>query len=154
MVRTNEETDKLPEVRCRHVASYLYGERLDGLVTGVPRLTIAKLLLSVVAERNLAILLLGVGCAFFFGAMRENPYIELPQRDPKHGNPDLLGKLKRRMCAARGAPQFGGDSFKEDMPPMGFSARELHPAVYWHPQKGTTVVVHMDDFLRAEGASR
>lgn len=32
---------------------------------------------------------------------------------------------------------------------MGFSANDLRPALYSHVQKGSTVVVHVGDFLCA-----
>lgn len=67
-VRPSEGAEYRPEVRCRLVAHGLgYGERFDEL-------------LFVAAEKDLAIMLLDVKCAFLSGTMKRNIYIELPSQ--------------------------------------------------------------------------
>lgn len=72
-----------------------FRDRLDELFVGTPSLTIVKLLLSDVAERDLAITLLDIKSAFLYGAMRRNAYVEL--QDPNSDDSNLVGKLKKAM---------------------------------------------------------
>lgn len=62
-----------------------------------------KVLLSVMAEKDSAILLLGVTCALRYGAMQKNVYIELPSQGPKSRGKSLLGRLKKALHRARDA---------------------------------------------------
>lgn len=144
-VRANKGTDTLPEVRCRLMAQELgYGHRLDELVAGTPTLTIVKLLLSVLAERDLVVTLLDVKCAFLYGIIRRNVYIELRRLDPKSVDTNLIGMFQKGN-GTRDALLIWGH-VKELMKPMGFRASELHPSVHWHEKQGVTVVVHVGDF--------
>lgn len=59
--QNSKGTEERPEVRCRRVAQELgYGEMLDELFVGTPSLSIAKVLLSSVVARDLAIMILDV----------------------------------------------------------------------------------------------
>lgn len=79
-VRTNKGYGEQPKVGHRLVPKELgYGERLGELFAGTPSLTIAQLLFSVAAKKELAIMLLDVYCAFLHSAMRRNVYIDLPR---------------------------------------------------------------------------
>lgn len=72
----------------------VYGESLGELFAGAPGLIVVKLLISIVSEKDLAIMLLDVTCAFLFGAMRRSVYLELPRQGPKFGEGRCMGKLK------------------------------------------------------------
>lgn len=85
----------------------VYGECLDELFAGTPRLTIV-MLLSVAAEKDLAITLLDAKRALLHGGMRRNVYIELPTQGPKYGDGTPTGKLKKAMHGTRDAPQMWG----------------------------------------------
>lgn len=67
-----------------------------------------KILLSVAAEKDLAIIILDVKMRSLYGAMRRRVYIELPRQDPKYGSGDLMGKLQKAMYGTRDAPQIRG----------------------------------------------
>lgn len=97
---------KIVKVKRVHINK---GERLGELFAGTPSLTIVKLFWSVAAEKDLAIILLDVKCAFLQAAMRRNVYIKLPRQDPTYGDGHLMGKLKKALRGTRDAPQFWGD---------------------------------------------
>lgn len=59
----------------------------------------------------------------------------------------MMGKLKKAMYGTRDAPQIWSGTVKGKMVEVGFGASQLHPSVYWHREKGITIVVHVDDFL-------
>lgn len=70
---------------------------LDELFVGMLSLAAVKVLLSLATERGLAIMLLGVMCAFLYGAMWRNVYIELPQQDTQYRTPVPSAALEESM---------------------------------------------------------
>lgn len=102
-------------------------------VVRTPSLNVAKLLVSVAAEKGLAVMLLDIKCAFLCEEWRRSVYIELPRQDPEFRGGRLMGKLKMAMCGARDAlpPQMRG-TVKEHIVGLEFMASEFHPPVYWN----------------------
>lgn len=57
---------------------------------------------------------LDVKFAFLHGALKRKVHIELPQQDPKSGDSNLVGKLKKAMYGTRDAHRFGRHGQGED----------------------------------------
>lgn len=106
-----------------------------------------KLLLSVAAARDFAVMLLDVKCAFLCGGVRRKVDAELPRQYSRFGDCHVMGKLRKAMHGTRGAPQIWGDMVKKDMIGLGFRAAELHPAVCSHRARRVKFVVHVGGFL-------
>ena len=80
----------LPElaVRGRLVAQEVgHGQRMDEMFAGTPSLMMVKAASTHAAEAgpNRGIMILDVKCAFLYGEMRRNVYIELPHRSQVWG---------------------------------------------------------------------
>lgn len=92
--RITKGSGENPEMRCRLVAQeFGFRREVDELFAGTPSLTIVKLLLSVVVEKDLALMLLDVKLAFLYGDMRRKVYIELPMQNPRHGGGMTIGEV-------------------------------------------------------------
>lgn len=79
----NKGSVEHPEVRCRLIAQESgFGERL----VGCPSLAVVRLSLSVSVEQDSTILLLDVTCAFVYGELRRNVYIEFPRHAPRYAD--------------------------------------------------------------------
>lgn len=115
-----------------------------GRAARTPSLTVAKPLLSAVADRGLVVMPLDIERAFL---LRRTCTSSCPSRTPKSSDELIIRTLKNAMCGARVAPQKWGGTVKEQMVGMVSEASGLHPAVEWHEKRGTTVVVHVDDVL-------
>ena len=92
-------------------------------------------------------MIMDVKCAFLYGDIRRNIYIELPHTDPRYGDGSIVGKLRKAMYGTRDAPQIWGQVVQRSMEALGFQQSTFQPAVYFHPVKDLVVVVHVDDFL-------
>lgn len=109
LARVSKGSEKHPEVRCRLVAQELgCGERLDELaLRRYPEPHgCAALADSRCGEGPFHDV---VGCegAFLYGSIRCNVYGELPHRDPRHGDGQTIGKLKKVMYATNARLRFG-----------------------------------------------
>ena len=142
-------TKKGEGVRCRLVAQELgYGERLDELFAGTPSLGSVRMALTHAMKKpHHKVMVMDVKCAFLYGDIRRNVYIELPHTDPRYGDGTVVGKLKKAMYGTRDAPQIWSQVVQEAMESMGYKQSSFQPAVYYHPDKDVVVVVHVDDFL-------
>ena len=136
-------------VRCRLVAQELgYGERLDELFAGTPSLGSVRMALTHAMKKpNHKVMVMDVKCAFLYGDIRRNVYIELPHTDPRYGDGTVVGKLRKAMYGTRDAPQIWSQVVQEAMESLGYKQSKYQPAVYYHPEKDVVVVVHVDDFL-------
>ena len=108
-VRVNKGCKMNPKIRCRLVAQELaYGERIDELFAGTPSLSSVKIALHLAAEGgcDYKLMVMDVKCAFLYGKMRRNIYIELPTQDERYGDKNLVGKLVKAMYGTRDAPQI------------------------------------------------
>ena len=116
-------------VRCGPVAQELgYGERLDELFAGTPSLGSVRMALSHAMKRsNHKIMVMDVKCAFLYGEIRRNVYIELPHTDPRYGDGSVVGKLKKAMYGTRDAPQIWSQVVQEAME----SFEEFHEKEEW-----------------------
>ena len=127
------------------------GEIRDDLFAGTPPLFAMRLLLSLVAScdtvKKQAIMILDVKCAFLYGKMKRDVYIELPPEDPDSLSGEFYGKLEKAMYGTRDAPQIWQAVVRETMERLGFQVSVLHPAIYYHREKGIRVIAHVDDFL-------
>lgn len=70
---------------------------------GTPSLTIVKLLLSVAAEKPLAIMLFDIKYALLYGAMRRNVYAELLRQDPEVAD-GKFGQVEEGHAWEQGRP--------------------------------------------------
>ena len=142
-------TKKGEGVRCRLVAQELgYGERLDELFAGTPSLGSVRMALThAMRKPHHKIMVMDVKCAFLYGEIRRNVYIELPHTDPRFGDGSVVGKLKKAMYGTRDAPQIWSQVVQEAMENLGYKQSAFQPAVYYHPELDVIVVVHVDDFL-------
>ena len=142
-------TKKGEGVRCRLVAQELgYGERLDELFAGTPSLgSVRTALTHAMRKPHHKIMVMDVKCAFLYGEIRRNVYIELPHTDPRYGDGTVVGKLKKAMYGTRDAPQIWAQVVQAAMEDMGYKQSVFQPAVYYHPDLDVIVVVHVDDFL-------
>ena len=136
-------------VRCRLVAQELgYGERLDELFAGTPSLGSVRMALTHAMKKpHHKIMVMDVKCAFLYGEIQRNVYIELPHTDPRYGDGTVVGKLKKSMYGTRDAPQIWAQVVQDAMESLGYKQSVFQPAVYYHPDKDVIVVVHVDDFL-------
>jgi hypothetical protein len=149
-VRTNKGTAKDQEVRCRLVAQELgYGQRMDEMFAGTPSLMMVKVALvhAVQGGRQRGLMILDVKCAFLYGLMKRTVYIELPSQDPRYGDGEVVGVLRKAMYGTRDAPQIWQNEVKHSMEAIGFVMSSLQPSVYYHREKCMLVIVHVDDFL-------
>ena len=144
-------TKKGGGVRCRLVAQELgYGQRVDELFAGTPSLGTVKVALAHAMKRaDYKIMVMDVKCAFLYGEIKRNVYIELPHVDPKYGDGGLVGKLKKSMYGTRDAPQIWAEVVRSAMESLGYKQSVYQPSVYYHPTKDVMIVVHVDDFLCA-----
>lgn len=101
-----------------------------------------KLFLSVVAEKDYAVMLSVVRGAFLYGDMRRNVYIELPRQGPRLGGARVVGELTKAMHCTRDAPQTGGDTMKKEM--AGFGQHWSEQARHVFRARHVTVVAHVD----------
>ena len=104
-VRINKGTKQDPQVRCRLVAQELaYGRKMDELFAGTPSLTVVKLLLALYTmDPDKQLMILDVKCAFLYGDMDRDIFIELPSRDPMSSSRGMVGKLMKAMYGTRDA---------------------------------------------------
>ena len=108
-----------------------------------------KIALHLAAEGgcDYKLMVMDVKCAFLYGKMRRNIYIELPPQDERYGDKNLVGKLVKAMYGTRDAPQIWGDLVQETMTSLGMQSSMIQPSVYFHVSKKLVVVTHVDDFL-------
>ena len=125
-VRVNKGCKMNPKIRCRLVAQEVaYGERIDELFAGTPSLSSVKIALHLAAEGgcDYKLMVMDVKCAFLYGKMKRNIYIELPTQDERYGDKNLVGKLVKAMYGTRDAPQIWEDLVQETMASLGMQSR-------------------------------
>ena len=148
-VHTNKGTQEEPVIKCRLVAmEFASGEHRDDLFAGTPPLFAIKILLSLVAssqKNDECLMILDVTCAFLYGYIKRDLYVEVPPEDPRHCE-GVVGKLLKSMYGTRDAPQIWQQTVELKLSSLGFVASALHPAIYKHDDKEIRIVVHVDDF--------
>ena len=73
-----------PKIRCRLVAQEVaYGERFDELFAETPSLSSVKIALHLAAGGgcDCKLMVMDVKCAFLYGKMKRNIYMELPTQE-------------------------------------------------------------------------
>jgi hypothetical protein len=147
-VRVNKGSRPAPIVKCRLVAMEFATTVRDDLFAGTPPLFALRLLTSLTASKSdHKIMILDVKCAFLYGDIRREVFIELPPEDPRSRTGDLIGRLKKAMYGTRDAPQIWGELVTEIMIELGFYESLLHPGLYYHASRGIRVMTHVDDFF-------
>ena len=91
-------------------------------------------------------MLLDVKCAFLYGVMSRRVYIELPRQDPRYGS-GAVGLLQKAMYGTQDAPQIWQNEVRNSMEELGLRVSAFQPSLYYHPERGILVTVHVDDFL-------
>ena len=66
------------------------------------------------------VMVMDVKCAFLYGEIRRNVYIELPHTDPRYGDKTVVGQLKKAMYGTRDAPQIWAQVVQEAMESLGY----------------------------------
>lgn len=95
-----------------------------------------------VAEKELAIMLLDALCACLYGETHRNAHKEPLRQGPKAGGRHLMGKLKTAMKVTRHAPQICGGRYcqgadgsegvqSERVAPVGLLAERRRCLVLW-----------------------
>ena len=91
-------------------------------------------------------MLLDVKCAFLYGYVKRDIYIELPPEDAAYKS-GMVGKLVKAMYGTRDAPLIWQETVEANMQSLGFLPSKLHPSVYFHRERGLRVLAHVDDFM-------
>ena len=135
-------TRKGAGVRCRLVAQELaYGQRLDELFAGTPSLGAVRLALThAMSRESHRVMVMDVKCAFLYGEMRRNVYIELPHTDPRFGDGTVVGKLRKAMYGTRDAPQIWAEHVQATLGKLGYIHSAYQPAVYYHSSKSVVIL--------------
>ena len=144
-------TKKGAEVRSRFVAQeFAAGDPRDDLFASTPPLFGARLIVSLAATwRNKlwSLMCLDISCAFLYADAVRQIFIELPSSDPRAGDPNVVGRLKKALYGTRDAPQLWQQTLTKVLVKMGFEGSRLQPGVFVHKTREIMMVTHVDDFL-------
>ena len=144
-------TRKGAEVRSRFVAQeFAAGDPRDDLFASTPPLFAARLIVSLAATwRNKlwSLMCLDISCAFLYALAVRQLFIELPSSDPRAGDPNVVGRLKKALYGTRDAPQLWQQTLTKVLVKMGFEGSRLQPGVFVHKTREIMMVTHVDDFL-------
>lgn len=125
--KINKDSGEQPDACCRLVSQGRgLWERRDELFAGTPSRSIVKLLLPVASEADLWLMILGVKRALLYENMRRSVYIELPRQDLRHGDGQIMWKLRIALYG------IWADIVRVKMFGLCFSASSLHPSVCWY----------------------
>jgi hypothetical protein len=98
-------------------------------------------------EKGKKIMLMDVKCAFLYGKMKRDLYVELPREDNRRQGGRMIGKLNKAMYGTRDAPLIWQEEVVKVMESLGFKSSTLQPMLFYNREKDLTVLAHVDDFL-------
>ena len=93
-----------------------------------------------------AIMINNVRRAYFYARATRDLYVEIPPEDDKAG-PNVLGKLGLCLYEIRDAAKGWQEALSSHLDHIGFRRGIGHPAVFHHPTKDLTTLVHGDDYV-------
>ena len=74
-------------------------------------------------------------------------YIQLPDEDPRSGEPGASGKLEKTMYGTLDAAERRGEHYAATLTKAGFTRGTASPCHFYHPGKDIWLLVHGDDFV-------
>lgn len=89
-----------------------------------------------------------IKAASLHGSVRRDVLIELPEDDPNFGKGDVVGRLRRSLYGARGAPQRRRVEIGTTMRRLGSVESATMPSMFRHEARGLMVCLHVGDFTR------
>lgn len=154
LIRTRwVRVNKGSEVRCRFVAQeFASGDPRDDLFASTPPLFSARLVVSLAATKRSKLwnlMCLDISCAFLYAEAERKLYIEIPEGDPRAGDPSVVGRLREALYGTRDAPQLWQKTLAKVLNKVGFRSSKLQPGFFVHGCRELVLVTHVDDFLIA-----
>ena len=152
-VDTNKGDDEHPQYRSRLVATEVRKPWSDKWFAATPPLEALRLLVALAArgsskaKRARRILLLDVSRAHWYPDATREVYIRVPPEDPRSGEPDVCGRLKRSMYGTLDAAQRWADHYTKILVDNGFMKGTASPCHFYHPVRDIALLVHGDDFV-------
>ena len=153
-VDVNKGDSSNPNCRSRLVGREFNVGRDDSLYAATPPLEALRLILSNAATRipgggggeRKAIMINDVWRAYFYARATRDLYVEIPPEDDEAG-PNVLGKLELCLYGTRDAAKGWQEALSSHLEKIGFRRGIGHPAVFYHPTKDLTTLVHGDDYV-------
>ena len=132
---------------------------MEAIFAATPPLDTLRAVVAKAAERrnargqSLFLQLIDISRAHFYAEAVRDVYIQLPRGDPRHGEADLCGKLRRTMYGTLDAAEQWAIHYTSVLTRAGFRQGVSSPCHFWHEARDLWVLVHGDDFLSV-GASQ
>ena len=150
----NKGDDENPEYRSRLVAKEINRSPSDEMFAATPPLEAKKMLFSMAmtdfsqgratrSNGTQKLLFIDVRRAYFYAPARRSVYVNLPDEDSK---PGYCARLNVSMYGTRDAASNWEDKYASHLIKCGFVQGKSSPCVFFHAEKGISVVVHGDDF--------
>ena len=152
-VDTNKGDDQNPQYRSRLVATEVRKPWSEKWFAATPPLETLRLLVALAARgspktgKPRRILLLDVSRAHWYPDATREVYVRLPPEDPRAGEPDVCGRLKRSMYGTLDAAQRWGEHYAKVLVDGGFVKGTASPCHFYHPVRDISILVHGDDFV-------
>ena len=101
--------------------------------------------------------LVDVSRAHFYADATREVFIRLPSEDPRAGEKDVCGRLKKTMYGTLDAADRWGEHYAKVLCDSGFIRGVASPCHFMHPKWNIHMIVHGDDFIfigRKDGRAR
>ena len=126
-VVTNKGSKEKPIAKARLVAREFVSKAIDrdALFAGTPGLSVMRALVSRAATTSSRsprrrIMLMDVKTAFLYGKCVWPLFMEVPEGDPDHGNPQMVARLLQSLYGTRDAPQRWAEHLAQSLQGLGF----------------------------------
>jgi len=163
-VDTNKGDHKNPVYRSRQVVREIKARKklVDQLspeetFSSMPPLEALMLLVSLFATEevpprfaratNKRLGIFDIKRAHFYGEARRRIFVELDEADQRLHGKDKCGLLLKSMYGTQDASAIWQDHYCGTLIEAGFQRGRSNGAVFYHPTRGTRVLVHGDDFV-------
>ena len=92
-------------------------------------------------------MLMDVKTAFLYGKCVRPLFMEVPEGDPDHGDPQMVARLLQSLYGTRDAPQRWAEHLAQSLKGLGFVECLQSPGVFVHSERSIELSVHVDDLL-------
>ena len=149
-----DENGLVERYKARLVAqgfSQVFGEDYNQVFAPVVRWESVRALISMATQLNMQIHQMDVNVAFLNGILKEDIYMQQPDRFVEKGKEHLVCKLERSIYGLKQSPRCWNEVLDEHLQSMGFQKSAADECIYTGKINGDLVLlaVYVDDIILA-----
>ena len=99
------------------------------------------------SNEDIRVMVIDISRAYFYAPSQRNIYVRLPPEDPRSGDPNICGKLKKSLYGTRDAGANWYQAYTNFLLSIDLLQGSTNPCHFFSGDHTLKGIVHGDDFL-------